>query len=100
MTPTLKVKFRKRRGIPFSIERLSGVQYRCRACNKVFLKREELEAHLESQMESHRLCRSSGEAPKLGENLTVKVLYALDLLDNLKKEYFRSEQDEYGEPWE
>ena len=99
MTPALKVKFRKRNGVPFAVERLSGVQYRCRACNRIFFERKELDVHLESKIENHRIRKSSNEAPKTGENLMVKVLYALDLLDNLKKEYFRSERDEYGEPW-
>jgi hypothetical protein len=100
MTPALKVKFRKRNGIPFAVERLSGIQYRCRACNKIFFEKKELDAHLESEVENHRSRKSSVEAPKTGENLTIRVLYALDLLDSLKREYFRSEREEYGEPWE
>ncbi len=100
MTPVLKVKFRKRNGIPFAVERLSGTQFRCRACNAVFLTKKELESHLEARIENHRFHKTSEDAPKLGTNLTIRVLYTLDLIDNSKKEYMKNERDEYGDPWE
>lgn len=99
MTPALKVKFRKRKGIPFAVERLSGVQYRCRACNELFLERKDLERHLEAKMENHRFGKPSGEAPQLNANLMIKVIYIEDLLDSLKKEYIKNERDEYDDPW-
>jgi uncharacterized C2H2 Zn-finger protein len=74
MTPALKVKFRKRKGVPFAVERLSGVQYRCRACNKLFLEKDELDRHLDAKIENHRFERPSEEAPKLNENLLLKVI--------------------------
>ena len=99
MTPALKVKFRKRKGVPFAVERLSGVQYRCRACNQLFLEKKDLDAHLEAKIENHRFGKSSDEAPEIGRNLTVKVIYILDLLDSLKKEYMKNGRDEYDDPW-
>jgi len=98
MTPALKVKFRKRNGVPFAVERLSGVQYRCRACNELFLEKEALERHLESKIENHRLNKLSAEAPQLNMNLMIKVIYIEDLLDSLKKEYLHG-RDEYDNPW-
>jgi hypothetical protein len=98
MTPALKVKFRKRNGVPFAVERLSGVQYRCRACNVLFLEKEALERHLELKIENHRFEKPSSEAPQLNMNLMIKVIYIEDLLDSLKKEYLH-DRDEYDDPW-
>lgn len=97
MVPALKVKFRKRRGIPYAVERLSGVQYRCRACNKLFLGKEDLEKHLDANIENHRVGKLSDECPRLNMNLMIKVIYTEDLLDSLKKEYIK--RDEYDDPW-
>ncbi len=97
MVPALKVKFRKRKGVPFAVERLSGTQYRCRACNKLFLEKEELDKHLDSNLDTHRTGTLSGEAPKLNENLLIKVIYIQDILDSLKKNYIK--RDEYDDPW-
>ena len=94
MTPALKVKFRKRNGVPFAVERLSGVQYRCRACNELFLEKEALERHLDAKIESHGFRKSSPEAPHLNMNLMIRVIYVEDLLDSLKKEYLHG-RDEY-----
>ena len=97
MTPALKVKFRKRKGVPFAVERLSGVQYRCRACNRLFLEKDELDKHLDAKMEGHHAGKPLDETPKLNENLLIKVIYILDIIDSLKKEYIK--RDEYDDPW-
>ncbi len=97
MTPALKVKFRKRRGVPFAVERLSGVQYRCRACNKLFLEKDELDKHLDARVDAHSFQKISGEAPKLNENLLIKVIYIQDIIDSLKKDYIK--HDQYDDPW-
>ena len=93
MVPALKVKFRKRKGVPYAIERLSGTQYRCRACNKLFLEKDELDRHLEAKVDAHRIGTPSGEAPKLDENLLIKAIYVQDIIDSLKKDYIN--HDEY-----
>lgn len=96
MVPALKVKFRKRKGIPYAVERLSGTQYRCRACNRVFLEREELDSHLNAKTDAHNVGKPSGEAPKLNENLLTRVIYIQDIIDSLKKDYIK--HDEYDDP--
>ncbi len=98
MVPALKVKFRKRKGVPFAVERLSGVQYRCRACNKLFLEKEDLDKHLDAKVDAHRIGTPSGEAPKLNENLLIKAIYIQDIIDSLKKDYIK--HDQYDDPWQ
>lgn len=98
MVPALKVKFRKRKGVPYSVERFSGVQYRCRSCNTVFLEKDELENHLHANVDVHGAGKASAEAPKLNENLLVRVIYIQDIIDSLKREYVR--HDEYDDPGE
>ena len=98
MVPALKVKFRKRKGVPFAVERLSGVQYRCRACNKLFLEKEELDKHLDGKVDAHRIGTPSDEAPKLNENLLIKAIYIQDIIDSLKKDYIK--HDQYDDPWQ
>jgi len=47
--PKIKARFRKHKNIPFAIEQLTGVQYRCRVCNHVFLDKNEFVTHLEQE---------------------------------------------------
>lgn len=97
MFPALKVKFRKRKGVPFAVERLSGVQYRCRACNELFLEKKGLDRHLEANLDAHRAGSVSEESPKLDENLLIKAIYIQDIIDSLKRDYLK--HDEYDDPW-
>lgn len=96
MIPALKVKFRKRNGIPFAVERLSGIQYRCRACNKLFLEKEDLDKHLDAKTETHLVAAPSGDVPKLNENILIKAIYIQDIMDSLKRDYVK--HDEYDDP--
>lgn len=96
MVPALKVKFRKRKGVAYSVERLSGVQYRCRICNRLFLEKNELDKHLDAKIDAHSVGNLSGDAPKLNENLLVRVIYIQDIIDSLKKDYVG--HDEYDDP--
>jgi uncharacterized C2H2 Zn-finger protein len=91
MVPKLSVKFRRRNGIPYSIERMSGMQFRCRRCNTIFRSLKELDRHLvgESKGDPRNVNRTSPECPNLGDNTTVTVLYALDISDKIKKKYLR-----------
>jgi hypothetical protein len=91
MVPKLSVKFRKRNGIPYAIERMSGMQFRCRRCNIVFRSLKELDRHLaeEADGDSRNVNRVSADSPNLGDNTTVTVLYALDISDRMKKKYLR-----------
>lgn len=98
MTPRLKVKFRKRKNVPFAIERLTGIQYRCRVCNEIFLNKIDLDKHLEKEYQRGGKTASSN-APGINSNLFVKVIYTLDLVDRMKRDYFKDEQDQYDDPW-
>ncbi len=50
-------KFRIRKGVPFAAERFSGVQYRCRVCNRMFLEKEELDIRLDPNINAHRISK-------------------------------------------
>ena len=82
----LSVRFRKKDDVPFSIEQLSGTQYRCGVCGEVFLSRPELEKHLkrEKSVPGNRL-----KFPRLNENIDVRVLYTQDLHDRTNPEHPR-----------
>ncbi|MGB9772823.1 MAG: hypothetical protein ACP5JH_07190 [Bacteroidota bacterium] len=99
MVPQVRVKLRRRKGAPFAIERLAGIQYRCRACNTVFLTREELDRHLDGESQGRLNLDPSPVAPKLGSNISVRVLYAIDVTDRLKKNFMKGEDDQYDDLW-
>lgn len=82
----LSARFRKKYNVPFSIEQLSGTQYRCGVCGDVFLSRRELETHLkrEKNVSGGRL-----KFPRLNENIDVRVLYTQDLHDRTNPEHSR-----------
>jgi hypothetical protein len=91
MVPKLSVKFRKRNGIPYSIEQMSGMQFRCRRCNTVFRSLKELDRHLAEELngDPRHVNKVLPGCPNLGDNTTVTVLYALDIRDKMKKKYLR-----------
>jgi len=99
MIPQVRVKLRRRNGVPFAIERLAGIQYRCRACNTVFLTRKELDRHLDVESRGRFELEPSPVTPKLGSNTSVRVLYAIDVTDRLKKNFMKGEDDRYDDPW-
>jgi len=88
----LSVRFRKKYNIPFSIEQLSGTQYRCGVCGDVFLSRPELETHLkrEKSVPGKQL-----KFPRLNENIDVRVLYSQDLHDRTNPEHPRLRKGDY-----
>lgn len=81
----LSVKFRKKDDIPFSIEQLSGTQYRCGVCGVVFYSRLELEKHLKRESASNKRLKF----PRLNESIQVRVLYTQDVHDRTNPEYPR-----------
>jgi hypothetical protein len=91
MLPLIHAKFRKRRGIPYAIEQLSGVQYRCRHCNTVFLREKEMDVHLEHVLRSKEKSKSrvSKEVPELSSTTDVRVLYTYFLPDRLKRPWLK-----------
>jgi len=73
----ITAKFRIKDGKPFSIETLSGHQFRCGICGKIFFNRSDMEKHLEQ--ETHEVEKL--KFPKLNKNITVSVLYTADVKD-------------------
>ena len=91
MVPKIHAKFRKRHGVPYAIEQLSGRQFRCRHCNKVFLREKEIEAHLRLVVTSDERGKAkvSPNAPDLSSTIEVRVLYAYDIVDKMKRQWLK-----------
>jgi len=93
----LSAKFRRKNGIPFAIERLSGVQFRCRVCNLLYYSRKELERHLKKHEGKSQKNDKSVPAPD--HLTTVKVLYTIDLYDRGRSAYLTLPKgEEYDGP--
>jgi hypothetical protein len=93
MIPRLKVKFRKRNGVPYAIEQFTGKQYRCRCCNAVFYEMEEIVRHIHDAHAkgNHAVAKS---APRLSTNVVEKLYYTYDINDKLKSKYLRLDNAE------
>ena len=91
MTPKIRVTFRRRNGVPYAREQLSGMQFRCRHCNAVFLREKELDRHIQSVAEAPRdaAVEPSTECPTMIAAVAVKVLYGYDLRDRLRKQWLK-----------
>ena len=98
MVPRIHAKYRRRRGVPYAIEQLSGRQYRCRHCNEVFIYEKELDAHIRDVLRSAEdACktRASG-VPSLSSTISVRVLYTYDIMDRMKRQWLKLKSgDEY-----
>jgi len=93
----ISAKFRRKNSVPFAIERLSGVQFRCRVCNMLYYSKKELERHLKKH-EGKSQKRDQG-VPALDHLTTVKVLYTIDLYDRGRCAYLKlPEGEEYDRP--
>lgn len=98
MVPRIHAKFRKRNGVPYAIEQLSGRQFRCRHCNEVFLSEKELDRHIRQVLKidgkgKSKPCR---EAPELSTSVNVRTLYTYDIMDRMKKRWVKLKRgDEY-----
>lgn len=84
--PKLSVKLRIKNGIPFAIETLTGLQYRCGICGKVFWQRNELERHIanESPVDSKKY-----QFPEINRNISVRAIYVQDIRDLTNPKYPR-----------
>jgi len=91
MLPLVHAKFRRRRGVPYAIEQLSGRQFRCRHCNEVFFREKDLDAHIEHLLGSKDKSKSrvSSEAPELSTTVDVRVLYTYNISDRLKRQWLK-----------
>lgn len=84
MIPQIKSRFRKRSGVPYAVERFTGVQYRCRVCNTVFYNELKFEMHMNAEAKVHQSKSVDKKCPKLNETVTALVYYAEDVLNALK----------------
>jgi len=96
MIPRISARFRKRDGIPYAIEYLSGRQYRCRHCNSVFVREKDLESHIRrvlrsEQQGARRVCQ---KAPELSTNTEVRVIYTYDIMDKMKRPWLKLKSGE------
>lgn len=91
MTPKISAKFRKRHGVPYAIEQLSGKQYRCRHCDKVFYREKELDAHLKQVLKTDGKSGASlaETIPEINTNINVHVFYCYDLYDKMRKKWLK-----------
>jgi len=89
--PKVNAKFRKRHGVPYTIEQLSGRQYRCRHCNEVFFNEKELDVHIKNLLSNDDKAkfRISNTSPKLSTNVDVRVYYTYDINDKLKRQWLK-----------
>lgn len=92
--PKIKARFRKYRGVPYVIEQFTGTQYRCRACNRLFLKKGELEKHLRHEAESGTAKPPSKDCPRVGENTKASVFYTRDIYDEMRQKFLSLPEDE------
>lgn len=91
MLPLIHAKFRRRKGVPYAIEQLSGRQFRCRHCNQVFYQERHLDAHINQVLtdEEKRKSRIDPSSPKLSSTVEIRVLYTYDIKDKLQRQWLR-----------
>jgi len=98
MIPKIHAKFRRRHGVPYAIEQLSGRQFRCRHCSEVFLTEREMDRHIKAVLSSEEKSkfRVNWSSPKLSSNVEVRVIYTYDLVDKMKRQWLKlKKSDEY-----
>jgi len=78
----LTARFRIKNGIPFAIETLSGRQYRCGNCGKVFFNRKELDSHLLNESK-----KTIFNFPELNKNISITVIYSQDVRERTNPSY-------------
>jgi len=98
MVPRIHAKFRRRNGVPYAVEQLSGRQFRCRHCAEVFLSEKELDRHIRRLILTGRGKpeKVSTKAPVLSSSVTVRALYTYDIMDKMKRQWLKLKRnDEY-----
>jgi len=82
----ITAKFRLKNGIPFSIEKLSGVVFRCGVCGKIFFSRDELNKHLPGEKKG---TNNKLHFPELDKNVIISAIYTQDIRDLTNPKYAR-----------
>lgn len=88
-SPKVIVKLRTKNDIPFAIETLTGIQFRCGVCGKVFWKREEIEKHLNFE-KSKNIDKSNLQFPEFDKNISIRAIYSQDIRDLTNPKYPRT----------
>lgn len=86
--PKLTVKLRIKNGVPFAIETLTGLQFRCGICGKVYWHREELDRHLLTE-QAGNIDMKKLQFPEVDKNIAVRVIYTQDIRDLTNPQYPR-----------
>jgi hypothetical protein len=96
MVPRIHAKYRKRRGVPYAIEQLSGRQYRCRHCNEIFFSEKHLDIHIRnvSSVDDSAKKHVAPACPALSSSVLVSALYTYDLTDKMKKQWLKLKKDD------
>ena len=84
--PKLTAKLRIKNKVPFAIETLTGQQFRCGVCGKIYYHRDELDRHL--QLERNKEVKKL-QFPELDRNIRVSVIYTQDIRDLTNPRYPR-----------
>lgn len=87
MIPQIKAKYRIKDDVPFTIEKVVGIQYRCLLCNKIFYKEKELQQHI---LRKNTNCNEhkNSKTPKHLENINVSIIYTEDIVDKIRQKNF------------
>jgi Zn-finger nucleic acid-binding protein len=80
----LTAKFRMKDKVPFSIETLSGKQFRCGVCRGVYFSLEELEKHLRTEKNKDY---DTLQFPEVDKNISINVIYTQDIRDLTNPKY-------------
>ena len=86
--PKLTVKLRIKNGVPFAIEKLTGTQFRCGVCGKVFWDRSELDRHLDKE-KGFKADNKKLYFPEFDRNISLNAIYSGDLRDLTNPKYPR-----------
>lgn len=84
--PKLTAKLRTKNKVPFAIETLTGIQFRCGVCGKVYWHRAELDRHLDTEKSTDY---KKFQFPELDRNISVRVIYTQDIRDLTNPKYPR-----------
>ena len=98
MLPKIHARYRKRRGVPYAVEQLSGRQFRCRHCNGVFLTERQFDTHVRQVLADspNNARKVATRAPELSTTVMVRVLYTYDIADKMKRQWLKLKPgDEY-----
>jgi hypothetical protein len=98
MAIRLHVKYRIRKGVPYSVEQAIGIQFRCRHCNQVYFPERELDKHIKKLLKSEpaEKIKPSPSTPKLNTAIEIRIPYIYDFTDKMRQKWLKlKEGDTY-----